>query len=488
MSSYRYQELGSALEEISIRKTAGGGVRAFLFAREDITPEQVAKIKKKLEEKHFSCVANEENGKTCLEVRGFKDHKTLDNLLRTTGLVKGTVNIDHSDNEKFSLGESFRNNMVSIYGVINIIADGFLFAYGKMKEKFDPDKKQWEDKAAACSYLAGSSMFTLFGRGDKSDYQVRDIALDVRKEMEARGIELSPESAAVSFSSPSNGQNTFNKTCQYLSKRGSDAGNIATGTAGALIAKGALKGKNSMDTALGAVTVVSGYGAALVKEKAPDPDHPPENMYEKVKQWVQEKPNRLAGYGYMISTIIHGEQSYRKYMSAGKEYPDKIGYVRKAYTFRGIFTGLNIVGEFILAAASKGRGNGSKSNTSLEDTVLAITADAIVRQPVAKRDELINDFAKNFLAGPHVLGGDAETMQAKLYQKVHKLEQTPWFSASSKTSSSANETVAKIASVSTTDKTWAENKVKAMIADASKAASHKASVESSRASSQQLTP
>ncbi len=492
MSIYKYQEPGSAIQEVDIRKTAGGGARAFIYAKDDITPGQVSQIKHILEEKHLSCVANETDGRSCLEVRGCKDPKVLENLLKPAGFLKGSAQVERGKDEKFSLKEFTRNNMVFIYGLINIVADTGMIVYGKIMRNVNGTlgkKSAWEDEASGWAYSAGSVAFTAFGRGDKSDFQTRDIAVALKKELQQRGIDLSKDSAAFSFESIKEKQSFFKKSQSYLLKGGSNAGNVATGTAGGLLLLGAVrnaKGENAkerlVEGVLGTTTLLSGYGSALVKESAPDPENPPTTTFGKVKQWIQERPNRLAGYGYMVSTVAHAYKAYEGYVKApGNKELVAAGLVKRArqgHAFRGAFAGLNFLGEIILASASKGHGSGVLSDTSVEDTALAITADAIVRQPQAKRDALVRDLSRNFLANANVLGGEADDIEAKLYQQVHKMEQNPWYQKNGKQIEAAPPSAAN---APLSNKQWADAKVKKLVDDASKAASHVAAVEKSKA-------
>jgi hypothetical protein len=472
-----------------VHKTSGGGARVFLHAREGITPEQATKIRKALETAQMACVPTEVDGKLCLEVRGSKSYKGLEKALKPTGLIKGGVSIDNSDESKFSIKEFTRNNMVFIYGVINVIADIGMIGYGRMMQKLSPGKDAWEEKYSGYSYSAGSIAFTAFGRGDKSDYHARDIAIALRQEMQSRGIDIGKESAAASFASIKDQQGFFKKSQSFLSKGGSDAGNIATGMAGGLIALGAYNNKKKSDpkdrmveAALGTTTFLSGMGAALVKEKLPDKDNPPTTTLGKVKQWIQERPNRLAGYGYMVSTAAHAYQAYDGHKKAHIDYPANAAYAKTAYKLRGAFAGLNFLGEIILASASKGHGSGVLSDNGVEDTALAMVADTIVRRPREERDTLIHDLATNFLANPNVLGGDAEILQAKLHERVHRLRVNPWsssqFKASAPSKDVKNATANSAGEYKAEGKTWsdgtARDTVKAL-ANAAQPTSHTAS-------------
>lgn len=427
MTTYTYSHT-SPIEEIAIRTSAGGGKRAFVFAGKGMDAATAEKIREGLQGKHFSCVPSFDGDRPCLEIRGCKGVEGLEEALRPIGALQGAAVKDEKDNVKYSLREKFSHNMLLVYGVMNVIADVGILIYGHLKEKFEPSKNQWEDKYAGRAYTLGSLIFTAFGQGDKSDHNVSDLAGRLRKEMLDRGITLGQDSAAVSFTREFHKRNPVAQAKHYLQKHTSEIGNAATGTAGALILKGALKSDDPhtrmVDGILGASTMLGGYGAAIVKEKAPDPDKPPQNMWQAIKQRIQAKPNQLAGFGYMVSTVAHGWEAVTKYKSEPLKYPDKAKLVKTAYLMRGLFVVMNLVDEFILAMASKGNGAGVKSNPSVDDTVYAIVADAIVRQPDEKRDTLVRDLSRNFLARNDVLGGDPEAIESTLMARIDRLERS----------------------------------------------------------------
>lgn len=446
-----------------IRKTPGGGRRAYLFCREGTSAEQASHIRKAIENANLSCVASEVDGEACLEVRGCRDPKVLQNILLSAGAVKGSASEDKSDNEKFSFMSWGRNNMVMLYGAINVVADIGMIYYGQLKKKLG-GKDKWLEEAAGWSYSAGSVAFTAFGRGDKTDYHASDIACKLRDELKQQGIALQEDSAVQSFCRLADNKTQLQKFRSSLSKKGSDAGNIATGTAGGFILANSLINKtdgrvNKKEAFLGATTLLSGYGAALVKEKAPDKENPPTTFFGKVKAWIEERPNRLAGYGYMLSTGFHAAEAVNKIRNPGETDPERIRITKRAYFSRGIFAGMNFIGEIILAMASKGHGSGVKSSDSIEETALSIVADTIVRQPEGKREAMIKDMGGRFLSNPDVLGGDATEMTQRLVDRVHRLEKSPWLGRNGN-GSNAQSTASGFMKEQEATAKWAADKVK----------------------------
>lgn len=206
-----------------------------------------------------------------------------------------------------------------------------------------------------------------------------------------------------------------------------------TGLAGLFYAKAGFKDKKITDGVLGVSTFAAGLTSALVKEKAPDPDQaPPKTVFGKAWKYIEERPNRVAGFGYMLATIIHGGEALKSLLSvkntdftySGTEKfqfrdPKKWAYI--AHSMRLAFAGINVVDEIILAFASKGHGDGVKSDKGVDDTSYAIVADAIVRQPEKLQPMLIHDLSNNFLARRDVLGGDATYIENALRQRVKNL-------------------------------------------------------------------
>lgn len=434
MTTYLYQN-SSPIDRITVQKTAGGGTRTYLYARKDISEQDVANVRQALDDAQMAYVASEKNGHCCLEVRGCRTIGNIEAVLKPTGALRGqgTVKFEANANEKYSFTDHVRNNMVTAYGVINVIADAGIIGYGHMMQKLHPSKSAWEEAAAGYAYSVGSIAFTVFGRGDKSDFHARDIAKSLKQQLDQRGLDLPDDSAANTFIRAADNRNLYKQAKDKLSKGGSDFGNLATGTAGAFIALGALRDKTHRSSSarygeafLGSVTALSGYGAALVKEKEPDPKHPPENAFQTMKQWVQERPNRLAGYGYAVSTLIHGSEAFEGYRKADANFGSQASYARKAYLMRGGFATANFGGELLLATASKGHGGGQKVGSNVEDTAIAMVADAVARQPKDKQAGLTYDLAHNFLASPDLLGGNGDIYETKIAKRIETLAHNPW--------------------------------------------------------------
>ena len=173
-----------------------------------------------------------------------------------------------------------------------------------------------------------------------------------------------------------------------------------------------------LDVGLGSMTFGSGMFANIVDEKVPDPDAPKKEGAAAAWEYIQQHPMTVAGVGYMISTLCHAA-------STGIEW--KIGTTegKKAIFDRGVFVATNLMAELLVAISSKGHGKGVKSDTSIDNTTLALAADLIAKQPPEMQQELI-DHVSAFLGQPDVLAIKDTQAKKQLQEQVELLRKNPW--------------------------------------------------------------
>jgi hypothetical protein len=446
MTIYRYSE-SPVVNEIIIRKTAGGGMRAFLFARDGIDSTKIEQTKELLNKKEWLCVANDYGGRPCLEVREAKDIETLESTLRTVGFLAGGKTVTKTKVEqKITWKDYFNNNKLTIYGILNHIADIGIFGYGRILGKLPPKpgetrNEHLEEKYAGYLYSGGSFFFTLFGRGDKSDHHLREIALKLRTQMQAMGLST-PESSSPGISPTNVSHSVFSDLWRFLTRHPSEIGNTIFGTAGALMLKAGLKSKNPQDAILGFSTLAGGYTAAFVKERATISAADAGVKQGGFWRFIEERPNRIAAIGYLVGTLVHTGEALRNLLRVKKDYtesqndskyyahPRKMAYW--AYGMRLWFGGVLLIAEAILAFASKGHGEGVKTDRGVDETAIALVADTIIRQPESMREQLIRELGF-FLAKPDILSGDAADIEKSLRERISSLEKNPWSAGAAKT-------------------------------------------------------
>jgi hypothetical protein len=433
------------LDKVSIVRTEGGGVRAYLHAADGIDPQTLEKISQNLEPLGWQGTAIRMEGKDYFEVRGFEKEEKLIEYLNSQKFVSGNPTVVHD--EKVSFLDKLKNNKLFLCGVLNVIADIGYIGFGwldyldsnhkKVDVEVEVKKRKWENIAAGFSYSAGSLTLLGFGHADKSDMQLKDLSRKLLKYAVKEGIEIQNKSAVESFAVDHKSGITDNVSDTFH-RYPSEIFNILTAMAGVFITTATIrhdeypndpvenKRHKRWETILGTATASSGFLAAFVKEKTPDPTKPKATGLGAVAQFFQEKPNRIAGYGYMISSGAHAVNTIKDFLKA-KGTNDNFGMIKQC--FRGLFVTLNLVAEVTLSLSSKGHGEGVKSDKSVDQTTYAMVADIIARQPESMREHLITDFSTNFLAHPDVLGGDPKVIASAIREQVAASLSNPWANA-----------------------------------------------------------
>lgn len=283
-------------------------------------------------------------------------------------------------------------------------------------------KQRWEEIAAAIFYGTGSIFLMLFGRSDKSNYQTRAIASKLQDKMSNMGLDT-PGGIIP-------GKTTAKKgLLQFMALHPAELSNGFTGLAGGFLVLSALKEDKPfnrvVEASLGLATLTGGMTAAFVKEKPKDPDEPePKSLPEKIKRWIEERPNRVAAIGYGYSTAIHAYRAVSELRRVDVDYSAQKPLAYRTFGLRGAFVGMTLLWECLLSIASKNPGK--SVDQGLENTAVSMVADAVLHQPVADREGAIVELSHHFLARPDVLGGKPEEMEAKLRAQIERTLGNPW--------------------------------------------------------------
>ncbi len=445
MTQYRYPE-SKLIDEVVFKTTARGARRAYLHAAEGADPAKLYEINCKLQELGFKCIPFTLEGKPALEVRDFKLESELTTCLVQNKWATGKAKYKELPEDKIKLADKLRKRSLQASGMAMAVADiGFI--------KYGEGEKRWEEAAAGFSYLAGSTALTLYGRNDQSDLQISKIANGMLQYAKEQGMVI-PEDCAIASVKGNKPQGVLSKVNNFLRENPSEIGNMMYFVAGSLIAKSALqhralaKPRDTMsakqisemrkggwgDTLLGTSTMASGLLGTFVKEKARDPDKPRKKGLAGVWESIQEKPLTYAGFGYMVSTLCHAYTTYTdrkealRIVGTMEKHTEEYMHATeklKNIPWRMLFIGATLLGEVLLAISSKGHGEGVVSDTSVDKSVIALTADLIAKQPAHRQEHLIDYMAK-FLGRPEVLAIKDEQAADLLRAEVEALKKNPW--------------------------------------------------------------
>jgi hypothetical protein len=452
VSTYTYPE-SKVVEKVSFKTTANGAKRAYLSAKTDTDLNAIKETLGTLRAKDWECSPFSVDGKPVLEVRGFSRESELITFLSNSHITDGKPTIEKQEEDRATWKDMLLKRSLQASGAAMMAADFGFIMYGAKE-------KSLEDTLAGLAYMSGSATLLAYGRNDQSQHQIRQVAEMIVNHAREKGLEIPEESAAATI-----GKERKHTALRQLSglfeRNPSEIGNLCYAAAGSLIASSALRRRALAtprpdmtpkqikemrmggwgDVGLGTMTISSGLLAATVKEKARDSDEPRKTGLAGIAEWIQERPLRLASYGYMASTMCHAVTTFLERKEAKRVLADLTApAVEHAHAlekvnsipWRVMFVSLTLVGEFLLSISSKGHGEGVVSDHSVDSSSIAIAADLIAKQPKHMQDQLVEAMGK-FLGRNDVLAYKDQEAIDLLRKQVETLHDNPWAKAESLT-------------------------------------------------------
>jgi hypothetical protein len=448
LSIYHFNS-GSLIDQVTIRRSPGGGAVAYLHAREDGDSGRLEAVKRKLEREDLQWSPTLQDGKPVLEVRGFgrKDGTLLD-YLKETRAIQGITRKQDTVEDHLTARQKFRQRTLQLSGVAYFAGDAS-FVYSGIKE-MSRDKKISNPykMLAGLSYAAGSWFVALFGRGDKSDMHLRSIARAAIKDLKSQGMEP-PKESSIQAAAEAYNNGIGKRIVDFFEKYPAEMTNGLFGIAGALITLGAakkLRHFNSQkhikdtrtslmtDVVTGLMTVAAGLVTIFVREEKPDPDAPPKTGFAGLMQKMKARPLGVAGGLLGAATLGHAVSSGAEYREAGKmlknpgateEQLKDAREDRKGIWGRQVFVGTNLLAEGLMAVSHTGNGHGAPRRAGLHDSVQNVVADLVWRTAPDKREAVLRRLTTLVSSRRH-LSCDSVQFQQGVKEKLAKMEQNPW--------------------------------------------------------------
>lgn len=441
MPLYRYQS-GSTIDEVAILKNESGGRRACLHASPGASAAQLSAIRKGMESNGWTVVPLTHEGKAVLEVRGFKNPNRLLQQLSQQGWIGTQTSTETQPGDKRTMSQIVGNATLRGAGISYIIGDLAYMTYTTKKyldEKVHNNKTtnffNRVDIVGGIGYGLGSLALLFYGSRDQSRNTIRAASKKIQSYLRKEGVTPEPDSA-LSQNAAEPKRTFWGHLDHTFAKYPSETLNsVYVGVGGALSSAaiyralkaqrlGNKKDRNTeiIDIGLGAVTAASALAGLLIKEKRPEDGEQKRTGIAGVWDWIQEKPLRATGYGYMIATLFHGTATVKKLMQ--NDGPEK-EQIKKTFGYRAIFVVANVISEFFLTFSSKGHGTGVKPDDSIDRTVIASTAAQVLQYDPSRREGIIQQLA-GYMASRDVLDGKADDIATQLRAQVSTLEHNPW--------------------------------------------------------------
>lgn len=331
-------------------------------------------------------------------------------------------------------------------------------------EKHLPDAKAgpaggWSKIVSGLGYAAGSLILFNYGSRDQSATEIKTTTAKIERFLKRDGL-LDPNSDDVLIKQPEPKHGLFGKVHELLKRYPSEALNVVYTVVGLTLMRSSMKeisglkgsiktleankatldvfDQNTLkslqgtlreemqDVGLGLITATSAIAGIAIKEKKPiEGEKKPEGFLGKTWNWIQEKPLRATGFGYMAATAVHAKVTHDKWQPKPDDTADSLKHRRQVMTGRAVFIALNVVAEALMAISSKGHGQGVSTDKSTADSVLSATAQFISQQDADKQDALV-DRLSGYIASAEVLGGKSEEIAKQLRDELASLKKNPW--------------------------------------------------------------
>lgn len=462
LAIYRYTS-GSPIDEVAVFTNEGGGRRAYIHASANASPEQLDQIKAAFSSREWKSVPITHNGQPALEVRGFKKPEQLFELLESHRWVSGTPEITQAEGDIRTKAQVAKNASLMLAGISYNVGDASYMTY-----TFKRAASEWHhgggarffgvmDIVAGVGYTLGSLALTFHGAHDQSQNIIRKSTKKLHDFFRQEGTNVSDDASLKTIQKEPD-RNIFGKINDLARKYPSETLNSVYVGVGATLSAAAFYRasaalslpkthklqptwkEEAWDVGLGVVTGTSALTGLLVKERKIDPEDRRTGL-GRIIDWVEEKPLRATGFGYMIATGFHAVGTYKKYYSPHEIDQAARKQIRETVVWRGMFVAANVVSEILLSISSKGHGVGVKPDDSVDKTVLAAAAETIAHNTPDKQAAMIQHTA-GYLSAANLIEGKASDIAAHLAKEVQDAKANPW--SASRTMGNPDNRIAQI--------------------------------------------
>jgi len=453
VSIYRFNE-NSLLDEVTIERSEGGGVRAYLHARDGASNESLKATKIALTANAMQWTPILHKGKPVLEIRGLgRNENKLLQILGASNSTSGKSEKVETPDDKINFKNKFKKNTLSASGWSYFIGDVGFLTYGWKKAFEDGKLTHPQELLAGIFYAMGTPFIAFFGRGDKSNSQFKHLSYTSIKELEGQGIEI-PRDAAIRAVANGHNDTVWKRIVSFCERYPAEICNAIFGVAGAMIFWGRVKDykrfnqemkdtgssaleKSSifMDFILGTMTMLGGLISIFIDEELPKPGEPKKTGLARAWQWIKEKPLRAAGFSFGISTVAHAFSTAKEYKKAvsdlknpnaltAKQHEEAVNN-KTALPGRALFVASNLTAEVLMGISSKGHGHGVRSDMSFETSSYAVMADLIMRNAPEKRESLLNTISEMLSHKKH-LNTLPDIIKKGISEQMEAMSNNPW--------------------------------------------------------------
>lgn len=393
------------------------GNAAYIVASNQATGDKLYQCMDVLRQHGLRYTPDMVNGLPALEVQGFKNLKQITGPLKLANLVKGLPIVSEPNKKEQDFwSKVFEQRRVQIAGGLLWLSDISYLMSGVKGAK--P-----EEKMAGIFYTIGSTAAAIFGRG-KPEERLDEVSEKVRKSIEQTGATVDDNTYLGRLKAAYAHPTSLKRIERFFDKHPSEILNAFYVAGAMMVTASGMKNKQGMDKLwdglAGGSSALSGLTAIAVKEKPKKEDDAPSgNPLTYLMRWIQEKPNRAAGYGYLVSTVMHGVSALREM----QVHPEQ-----KSYLYKMLFVGLSAAAEVILAESHKG--GGKIHDEESRHAMVGRVAEVIARQPKEVQGAVIHQIS-GYLAEQEELHSSEAQLEKDITERVQQDLNNPWALAAS---------------------------------------------------------
>ncbi len=436
MNRYEWQA-DSALKSVAIRHDQVYPT-AYIVASDAANTALYKRLPEQLCRAGLQCVADEFEGKPALRVTGFKYDQQVIQYLQQTGFTKALPTLTEREPEKpFNAGEWVKENSAVAAGLTYLVADGMQYVSGALR-------KDNNNKAMAGFFASTSVLLTWLGTPDPNR-QMERIYRKFDDYMKREGLPLEEvERRLLSERSEDRG-NMMRRLTNFLSDHLTTINNLGQGIGGYQALRAGMNQQNKFKSASGVAIMTGQWGALGIEE---DPlagmnDQEKEAYYAAQREgkkadlkkidplqdpgtWLKQKPLRLTTLGAGLHNILTLIGGFREQMKP-KDEMVAFQSQRGAHLDMGA-QGVNIVANTLYGMSPRDR-SGFLKEEGYVDELTSVAAQIFCHSQGPERAARVSQFV-GFMSSMPETKSSAQEIYKAIVDKMEKLEQNPWHSAS----------------------------------------------------------
>jgi hypothetical protein len=300
-----------------------------------------------------------------------------------------------SEHEQRSFTQRLKDQSLKVAGMGYVLGDASLFASGMLAGRS-------KEATTGLIYMTGGLVCAKYGNPD-AEAQCKLLSETLGDYFRKEGIEIpdNPDTAKLNHKG-----GVIDGLERFMYSYPSQILNTFYAVGGAQLLRSGLQHNKKWDAAAGALVAAGGLSGLLIKEKKPDPEHPPEGLIEKAVSFAQEKPLRISGALYSLNNVS-------LVMSAVNEMQAKPA--NKSYLFKFLTAGSFVFSNMMLSMTSKDNINADDKKTEALQNVAHAAAVVIAAQPPEIQEVLVANVAG------HLASQSQQSMKAaEIGQLLHE--------------------------------------------------------------------